>query len=369
MNRREFLKTLSVLPLIGLTKQEERGYYVSPKLASYWVKKEGNTVQCENCPHKCILNDKQRGFCRVRENRKGKLYTLSYGNPCAVHIDPIEKKPLYHFFPGTTAYSIATAGCNMRCKYCQNYHISQVPPEETNNYRLPPEALVEDVLSYKDKYNISSIAYTYTEPSIFIEYMIDSCKLAKNKGLKNIYHSNGYLNEKPLIDLIPFLDGANIDLKFFKETSYREISSGTLQPVLRTLKKLKDGGVWIEITYLVIPTINDDKKEIKEMVSWVLNNLGDEVPIHFSRFYPTYKLTNLPPTPLESVQMARELALKMGIKHSYVGNVPQGDPGENTYCPKCGEILIRRRGFFVLTNKIKNNSCPKCGEKISGIWE
>ncbi|MBN1694463.1 AmmeMemoRadiSam system radical SAM enzyme [candidate division WOR-3 bacterium] len=369
MNRREFLKTLAVLPLTALAKTSSRGYYVDPKVASYWIKKEGNTVQCQNCPHKCVLKDGQRGFCRVRENRGGKLYTLSYGNPCAVHIDPIEKKPLYHFLPGTTAYSIATAGCNFRCKHCQNYQISQVAPEETSNYKLPPEKLVNEVLHHKNRNNISSIAYTYTEPSIFIEYMLDSAKLAKKEGIKNVYHSNGYLNEKPLLDLIPFLDGANIDLKFFKNDSYMDIASGSLEPVLNTLKKLKAGGVWLEITYLIIPTINDDTKEIKEMTSWVLDNLGDEVPIHFSRFYPTYKLENLPQTPLKSVEKAREIAIDMGVKYSFVGNVPSGNPGENTYCPACGKLLIKRRGYYILENNIKKDSCPACGEKIAGVWK
>ncbi len=368
MNRRDFLKSLMVLPLTTIAKTLQEGYYVNPKVASYWIKKEGKTVQCQNCPHGCILKDGQRGFCRVRENRDGKLYTLSYGNPCSVHIDPIEKKPLYHFFPGTNAYSIATAGCNLRCKHCQNYQISQVAPEETSNYKFPPERLLEDVLHYKRKYNISSIAYTYTEPSIFIEYMIDSAKIAKRKGIKNVYHSNGYLNEKPLLDLIPFLDGANIDLKFFKNDSYRDISSGSLQPVLDTLKRLKEGGVWLEITYLIVPTINDGKREIKEMTNWVLNNLGSGVPIHFSRFYPTYKLENLPQTPLKIVETAREIALDMGIKHSYVGNVPAGHPGENTYCPACGKLLIKRRGYYILENNIKKGVCSGCGEKIAGYW-
>jgi len=368
MNRREFLKTLAALPLTSLAKTSSRGYYVEPKVASYWIEKDGNTVQCQNCPHQCILRDGQRGFCRVRENRGGKLYTLAYGNPCAVHVDPIEKKPLYHFLPGTNAYSISTAGCNLRCKHCQNYQISQVAPEETSNYKLPPESLVEDVLHRKRQYNISSIAYTYTEPSVFIEYMLDSAKIAKEEGIKNVYHSNGYLNKKPLLELIPYLDGANVDLKFFNNDSYRDIASGNLEPVLDTLKRLKTGGVWLEITYLIIPTINDSKKEIKEMTSWVLNNLGDEVPIHFSRFYPTYKLENLPGTPLETVETARRIALGMGVKYSFVGNVPMGHPGENTYCPACKKLLIKRRGYYILENNIKRDSCPSCGEKIAGVW-
>ncbi len=369
MDRREFLKALAALPLTALGRTSPRGYYVEPKVASYWIKKEGTTVQCQNCPHQCVLKDGERGFCRVRENRGGKLYTLGYGNPCAVHIDPIEKKPLYHFHPGSAAYSIAVAGCNFRCKHCQNYQISQLAPEETSNYKLPPKNLVEEVLHYKKRYNISCVAYTYTEPSVFIEYMLDSAKLAGKKGIKNVYHSNGYLNEKPLLDLIPFLDGANVDLKFFKEDSYRDIASGSLKPVLDTLKRLKSGGVWLEVTYLIIPTINDGEGEIKQMIDWMLTNLGDEVPIHFSRFYPTYKLENLPQTPLTTVETAREIALEMGVKYSYVGNVPLGHPGENTYCPECGTLLIKRRGFYVLENNIKNDGCPKCGKRIVGVWK
>jgi pyruvate formate lyase activating enzyme len=369
MNRRDFLKTLAALPLTALAKNSSSGYYVEPRVASYWIKKDGNTVQCKNCPHECVLKNGQRGFCRVRENKDGKLYTLSYGNPCAVHTDPIEKKPLYHFLPGTNAYSISTAGCNLRCKHCQNYQISQAAPEETSNVKLPPNILIKEVLDNKGRMNIGSIAYTYTEPSVFIEYMLDSAKIAKKEGIRNVYHSNGYLNEKPLLDLIPYLDGANVDLKFFKDNSYKEISSGSLQPVLDTLKRLKEGGVWLEITYLVIPTINDGEKEIKEMVNWVLENLGSEVPIHFSKFFPTYKLENLPPTNMKSLTDARKMALDMGIEYPYVGNVPTGHPGEDTYCPGCGNLLIKRRGYFILENNIRKNSCPECGEKIAGVWK
>ncbi len=369
MDRREFLKTLALLPLTLRAKDTETRGYIKPRIASYWVKMEGGIVQCQNCPHKCILKDGERGFCRARENRGGKLYTLVYGNPCAVHLDPMEKKPLYHFLPGTFAFSIATAGCNFHCKYCQNYSISQVRPEWTRNYELPPELLMENVIYYRRKYDISSIAYTYTEPSIFIEYMIDSAKLAREKGIKNIYHSNGYLQKKPLLELIPFLDGANIDLKFFENKEYLEVSAGSLEPVLNTLKRLKEGGVWLEITYLIVPTINDERKEIKKMIEWVLDNLGKDVPIHFSRFFPTYKLENLPPTPLKTVEDARKLALEMGIHYSYVGNVAIDHPGSNTYCPSCGELLIKRRGFSVIVNKIKNNKCPSCGNEVAGIWE
>lgn len=370
MDRREFLKTLAILPFtIGATVKGEMYGYVEPHLASYWEKMPDKKVKCLNCPHHCVLKDGMRGVCRVRENRGGKLYTLSYGNPCAVHLDPIEKKPLYHFLPGTIAFSIATAGCNLRCKYCQNYTISQVRPEYTRNYKLPPEKLIDDVKYYKGKYDIRSIAYTYTEPTVFIEYMIDSCRLVHRNGMKNIYHSNGFIASESLSDLLVYLDGANVDLKFFQDKNYKEVSSGKLKPVLKTLKALKEGGVWLEITYLVVPSVNDGKAEIGDMIKWVLNNLGPDVPIHFSRFFPTYKLESLPRTSLKTVEDARNMALKMGIHYSYVGNVPISHPGSNTYCPGCGKLLVKRRGFSILENKIKDNRCPNCGNEIAGVWK
>lgn len=321
-----------------------------------------------NCPHRCVIREGERGFCGVRVNRGGELYTLVYGNPCAVHIDPIEKKPLFHFLPGTTALSIATAGCNLRCKYCQNYSISQARPEATRNYRLNPQDVIDNVKRYRDKYNVRSIAYTYTEPSIFIEYMLDTAKLAKKQGVKNVYHSNGYLNEKPLRDLTSLLDGANIDLKFFNNEDYRKISSGSLEPVLNTLKILRKESVWVEITYLIVPGINDGEKEIKNMVTWVVKNLGPDVPIHFSRFFPTYRLENLPETPLETVERARNIALDAGINYPFAGNVPRGHPGENTICPECGRIVIKRRGFYVVENNLNNGKCNNCGNAIAGVW-
>jgi len=370
MDRRDFLKTLITLPftLKALNQSEPLGY-IEPRIALYWEKMPGNKVQCQNCPHQCTLKEGERGFCRVRENRGGSLYTLVYGNPCAIHLDPIEKKPLYHFLPGTTAFSIATAGCNFRCKYCQNYAISQVKPEYTRNYKLPPEDLINNVLNYQNKYDVKTIAYTYTEPTIFIEYMIDSAQLAHKNGIRNIYHSAGYIKKKPLSDLIPYLDGANIDLKFFTNENYQEVSSGMLKPVLETLKGLKEGGVWLELTYLVVPSINDEIDEIREMIQWVLDNLGVDVPIHFSRFFPTYRLENLPRTPLKTVEDARAIALEMGINYSYVGNVPIGHMGSNTYCTGCGELLIKRRGYSIIENKIKGNKCPSCSKETPGVWE
>ena len=370
MNRRDFLKSLITLPfaLKAQVQKEELGY-IKPRIASYWENLLENKVRCQNCPHQCILKEGERGLCRARENRGGKLYTLVYGNPCAVHLDPIEKKPLYHFLPGTISYSIATAGCNLSCKYCQNYSISQIKPEYTRNYKLPPEDLINNLLYYKNKYDIRTIAYTYTEPTIFIEYMIDSSVIAHKYGIKNIYHSSGYIKKKPLSDVIKYLDGANVDLKFFNNNNYINVSNATLQPVLETLKDLKNGGVWLEITYLVVPTINDSDEEIKEMIQWVLDNLGADVPIHFSRFYPTFKLENLPRTPLKTVEDARNMALKSGIHFAYVGNVPIGHSGSNTYCPACSKLLIKRRGYYIIENNISHSKCPDCNELIAGVWK
>lgn len=364
MKRRDFLISLATLPFLIAEKKTENLYP-----AKYYKKLDGKRVQCLNCPHHCVLKNNETGFCRVRRNINGELFSLVFGNPCAVHIDPIEKKPLFHFFPGTTAFSIATVGCNFRCKYCQNYSISQVGPDETENYNLSPDELIKNAILYRKKYNISTIAYTYTEPVVFFEYMLEIAKVARKNNFKNMFHSNGFIEEEPLKEIINYLDAANVDLKFFNEKNYKEISSGSLEPVLRTLKILKENKVHLEITNLVIPTLNDNMEEIKNMVLWIKNNLGEDTPIHFSCFFPTYKLTNLPPTPVSTVEKARDIAIKEGMKYVYMGNVPRGHPGENTYCPNCKELLIKRWGFDVQQNKIKNGKCPKCKTKIEGVWE
>jgi pyruvate formate lyase activating enzyme len=280
-----------------------------------------------------------------------------------VHIDPIEKKPLFHFLPGTAIFSIATAGCNFRCKFCQNWQISQVPPEETYNEELSPKEIVEQTL----KNNCPSIAYTYTEPSIFYEYMLDTAKIAKIKGIKNMYHSNGSLNQKPVEELSLYLDGANIDLKGFTQEFYSEVCAGYLETVLETLKTLKRNKVWLEITNLVVPTLNDDLDKIKQMCIWIKENLGPDVPLHFSRFWPQYKLTTLNPTPTETLDKARQIAQDAGLNFVYIGNIP-GHAAENTYCPGCKKALIQRSGFSVLSNNIINGKCKFCGRQIPGVW-
>lgn len=332
--------------------------------AKYYSKLERKMVQCNLCPRRCIISEKARGFCGVRENRGGKLFSLVYSNPVAVHLDPIEKKPLFHFYPGTSAFSIATVGCNLRCRFCQNWQISQASPEDYKGYLLPPEEIVKEARKLKAK----TIAYTYTEPTVFFEYMLECAKLAKEAGIKNMFHSAGYINPEPLKEIAKYLDGANIDLKAFNQEFYNKYSSGELKTVLQTLKILKEEGVHLEITNLIIPDVNDNMEEIKKMCEWIKKNLGSDIPIHFSRFYPQYKLANLPPTPLETLEKAARIAQKTGLKFVYIGNVP-GNIFENTWCPKCKKLLIERRGFEVLRNNIVKGKCKFCGEVIAGRWD
>ncbi|MGB9720173.1 MAG: AmmeMemoRadiSam system radical SAM enzyme [bacterium] len=375
ISRRQFLRDLGLIVLGALFSKDilrklsaeelktKTGYFkLTPAL--YYKKLDGNKVKCNLCPRACVVPDGNKGFCRARKNIKGDYYTLVHSNPCALHIDPIEKKPLFHFLPGTTALSLATAGCNFACKNCQNWEISQASPEQTDNLEMSPAKVVELALQYRTP----TIAYTYTEPSIFYEYMLDIAKLAHKNGILNMYHSNGYLNQEPLEELIPYLDGANVDLKGFSEDFYKDITGGTLQPVLDTLKTLKKNGVWLEITNLIIPYKNDDEKMIKKMCEWIRDELGRDVPVHFSRFYPQYKLLNLPPTPLEKLQKAAQIAKKTGLLYIYVGNVP-GIKEESTHCPKCKKVLIERRGYDILQMNIERGKCKFCNKEIPGRWQ
>jgi pyruvate formate lyase activating enzyme len=305
----------------------------------------------------------KRGICRVRENRDGKYYSLVYGNPCAVHLDPIEKKPLFHVLPGTTSFSLATAGCNFHCKFCQNWEISQAAPEDITSFEVPLELMVKRA----KEVGARSVAYTYAEPTIFYEYMIDIGTLAKKSGLLNVYHSNGFINPVPLKNLCKVLDAANIDLKGFSDDFYQELCGGNLAPVLETLKTLKREKVHLEITNLVIPTKNDEMSMVKEMCLWVKKELGADTPIHFSRFYPLYKLKTLPQTPVSTLDKARAVALSAGLKYVYVGNVP-GHEGENTFCPKCKKMVIQRTGYMVGEINLKAGNCRYCGKPIPGIW-
>ncbi len=321
-------------------------------------------VECELCPKRCRLAHLERGDCRVRYNFGGELRTLVYGNPCSLHIDPIEKKPMFHFLPGTPIFSVATAGCNLHCQFCQNWQISQSNPEDLDNQDFPPEKVVEAAISRQ----CLSIAYTYTDPIIFYEYTYDTAKLARSHGLKNVLVTAGYINEKPLRELCKFIDGANVDLKSFSDDFYKNICGGTLKPVLKALKVMKDEGVLVEITNLIVPTLNDDMDEFRRMCDWIADNMGQETPLHISRFHPQYKLLQLPPTPRATLQQAARIAKAQGLKHVYVGNI-RSPQFENTYCPDCGETLIERQGFRVESYKINNGRCPKCGSAIHGVWQ
>ena len=320
------------------------------------------SIQCELCPTECVLENYEIGGCRTRVHKDGKLYSLVYGKPCAAAVDPIEKKPFYHFLPGTTAFSIATAGCVLGCTFCQNWQISQARPEETENLDLPPESVVRQALFYQCR----SITYTYTEPTVFYEYMYDTAKLARTYGIRNTMHSCGYINERPLRELARLLDAADIDLKAFDEEFYARVCGGRLKPVLDALLILKQEGVWLEITNLVIPTLNDDLARVREMCRWIVRNLGPDIPIHFSRFFPYYKLKDLPPTPVETLTDVWKTAREAGMRYVYIGNIRT--EGENTYCHRCSKLLIERAGYVVKQNNLSNGTCRFCGARIPGVW-
>ncbi|MBI4825453.1 MAG: AmmeMemoRadiSam system radical SAM enzyme [Nitrospirae bacterium] len=323
----------------------------------------GTKIKCELCPTECELSNFEIGGCRVRINKDGALYSLVYGNPCSVAVDPIEKKPFFHVLPGSAAFSVATVGCVLSCKFCQNWQISQGRPEESDNKDLQPDELVSKALAY----NCKSIAYTYTEPAVFYEYMYDTSQISKNYGMLNTMHTCGYINKEPLRELSKYMDAACVDLKAFTEDFYAKICGGRLKPVLDALVVLKEEGVWTEIVNLVIPTHNDDPKQIDAMCRWIVKNLGEDTPIHFSRFFPYYKLKNLPPTPFETLKIAWETARNAGLKYVYLGNVRSN--AENTYCPACRKIIIERVGYQVKHVNMIDGKCIFCNAVIAGLWE
>jgi len=332
------------------------------KECKYYKLLKKDVVQCTLCPNFCIIKNNEVGKCKTRQNVNGKLFSLVYGKPVSARADPIEKKPLYHFLPGTLSFSIGTAGCNLNCLYCQNWEISQLKPEQVPSFNLSPKDVVKEAI----KSGCKSISYTYTDPVAFYQYTLDTSRLAKKENLKNVIVCNGYINKEPLLELFKFIDAANVDLKAFNNKFYREICGGKLEPVLEALKILKKNKIWLELTYLIIPGENDDSKEIKEMCEWIKENLGKEVPLHFSRFFPMYKMLDKNPTPLKTLLKAKEIARKY-LDYVYIGNIKTQE-GENTYCPKCKNLLIERDGFRVLQNNIKNGRC-KCGGKIPGVWD
>lgn len=334
------------------------------KEAKYYTKLSGTDIQCLLCPRECVLKEGQTGYCTNRKNEKGVLKSLVYGQVCSANVDPVEKKPLFHFMPGTKTFSIATAGCNLRCTFCQNWEISQVPYSQVRSQKLEPE----DIVRLAKENNCPSISYTYSEPVAFYEYMFDTAAVAHKNGLKNIMVTSGFINPEPLRELCTVLDAANVDLKGFSDRVYRIVAAAKLEPFLESLKIFKEKGIWLEVGYLVIPTLNDSSEELKKFTDWVSQNLGNDVPVHFLRFFPMHKLTNLPPTPVETLERAYKIAKDSGIHYVYIGNVP-GHPYENTYCPNCKNMIIERKGYFIEKMKILNGRCRICGYKIAGVWK
>ncbi len=344
--------------------QPELTKEVSDKEAKHYDKLDDLKIQCKLCPKECRVADSERGYCGVRENVKGVYKTLVYGRPCSLNVDPIEKKPLFHYLPGTTAFSMATAGCNIECKFCQNWDISQFRPEQIRMYDLPPQATAK--LAKEARSN--TIAYTYSEPVIFYEYMLDTAVAARELGMGSVMISNGYIQEKPLRELLPNLTGVKIDFKGFTEKFYKETCSGELKPVLKALEIIKESGVWLELVILIIPTLNDDDKENQAMCEWIVKHLGADVPIHLTRYHPMYKMKNIPSTPVTTLERLHKIALDAGINYAYIGNVP-GHPSEHTVCPKCKKVLIRRIGYRINIEGLENGKCKACDTAIAGVWK
>jgi pyruvate formate lyase activating enzyme len=376
LSRREFLKNVSsglcTFSFSSGLIQLEKLFKTVPvhaaepplKEVMFYKRLDDLRIECGICPKECKIADRERGYCGNKENRKGNYYTLVYSQACAVHNDPIEKKPLFHYLPGTNAFSIAAAGCNFECKFCQNWQIAQFRPEQVDSYTLTPEQVVKLA---KDQ-GSPTIAYTYSEPVVFYEYMYDTAKLGRYQGIGSVMISNGYIKEEPLVELCKYLTAVKIDLKAFTEKFYKETCSGELKPVLETLERLKKIGIWYEIVVLIVPTLNDSEKELREMSRWIRARLGSDVPVHFTRFHPMYKIKNLPPTPVSTLERARKIALEEGIHYVYIGNVP-GHEGEHTYCPNCHKAVIKRMGFLIIENRLKAGKCSFCNYSIPGVWE
>ena len=333
------------------------------KEAMFYKKIGEKKVKCFLCAHHCIIKDGKRGICHVRENRGGTLYSLVYGKVISTNIDPIEKKPLFHFLPGSTSYSIATVGCNFRCEHCQNYEISEYPREHPDiiGQSVTPEAIVEAA----EQNGCKSISYTYTEPTIFFEFAYDCAQLAHKRGIKNVFVSNGYTSPEATKAIAPYLDGNNVDLKGDDEF-YKKICGAKVDPVKQTIRLMKELGVWVEVTTLLIPDHNDSDKQINDIAEFI-KSVDSSIPWHVTQFYPTYKLADKPRTSIETLRRAREIGFGVGLQYVYEGNVP-GEGGENTFCPQCKELLIKRFGYKITENKMKGGECPKCSTEIKGVW-
>jgi len=321
-------------------------------------------VRCHLCNHRCVIKKGKRGICSVRENREGKLYSLVYGRSVATGIDPIEKKPFFNFYPGSTAYSVSTVGCNFHCLNCQNWDISQMPKGKEGRI-IGENLLHEEIAANAKESSCKSIAYTYTEPTIFFEYAYDTARLAHKEGIKNVFVTNGYTSAEAIKEIAPFLDAANVDLKGFSEEFYHKICGARLQPVLDNIRLYKELGVWVEVTTLIIPGYSDDEEQLRGIAEFI-KSINDDIPWHVTAFYPAYKLLDVPPTPAESLRMAREIGKKAGLRYVYEGNIP-GEGGENTYCYNCGELVIKRYGFEITEDALKDGKCPKCKTGIDGV--
>jgi len=341
-------------------KQDDSRFTVE---ARFYEKGQNKKIKCKLCPRECVVGDRERGYCGVRENHGGAYYTLVHSRVCAAHIDPIEKKPLFHYLPGTLAFSIATAGCNVNCKFCQNWDISQSRPEQVPADYAPPK-LVADLAK---RHGCPTIAYTYSEPVIFSEYLMDAADAGHDAGIRSVVVSNGYMQEEAIKTAYGKMDAVKIDLKAFSESYYKDVVVGELKPVLDALVTLRKMGKWTEIVYLVVPTLNDSESEFRGLAHWIKANLGVDVPLHFTQFHPQYLLKNLPITPVPTLERAKAIADAEGLHYVYIGNVP-GHPAENTYCPKCHRMLVERAGFTVGQMLVRKGSCPSCGQQIPGVW-
>jgi pyruvate formate lyase activating enzyme len=331
--------------------------------AEYYAQLDGNRVQCQVCFRRCIVPEGERGFCRNKVNVEGRYFTLVYGRPSALQIDPIEKEPSFHFWPGATIFCTGTASCNNRCKFCQNWHLSQRSFEEIEHIIISPK----NTVGHAQEMGCDAVSFTYNEPTVFYEHMLDVAKEARRKGMGTLFHTNGGMNEEPLATLLDYMDAVTVDLKAFTSDFYREISSSELEPVLRTLQQIHGSGTHLEIVNLMIPTLNDDMDDVRRMCQWIRGTLSPQVPLHFTRFHPAYKLTSLPPTPIKTLETAAQIAGEEGLDYVYVGNVP-GHERNSTFCPSCGKRIIGRMHFSVLSLDVAKGKCRFCGHAIPGIW-